>query len=378
MGDARSNGHLTWRPPRRDDLCMRITAALGSPRSAFGTWLMTALVAAAVATPSAVHSAQVEARRSRTAPRTPWGAPDLQGIWTSDDARSVPLQRPGQFGERQLLTDEEFAERTKRDDETRVDTRSAAGTFVGEVGSRTLRQTSLVVDPPDGRVPAVTPEAQRKAADIAVLRSRLPVSWEDRSISDRCITRGPLAALPTLYGNGLRIVQNPGWVAINYEMIHETRVIPLDGRPHISQTIRQYLGDARGHWEGDTLVIETTNFTDKTTVGATATSEALRLVERLTRVGADALNYEATIDDSRTWTKPWSVVVPLTTQSGYEIFPYECHEGNYALRNILSAARHEERAVDEALKKGLEPPVRSEWQGNTGFLPADPSFGRPR
>jgi hypothetical protein len=313
-----------------------------------------------------------------TLPRTPWGAPDLQGIWTSDDARSVPLQRPPQFAGRETLTDTEFAERTQRDNETRADTRSAAGTFVGEVGTRTLRQTSLVVDPADGRIPPVTPESQGRASEIAALRNRLPLSWEDRSISDRCITRGMLGALPTLYGNGLRIVQNPEFVTITHEMIHETRVIPLDGRPHVSRIIRQYLGDPRGHWEGDTLVIETTNFTDKTVVNGTATSDELRIIERLTRISADMLTYEATVDDPKTWVRTWKVVVPLTTQPGYQIFAYDCHEGNYALRNILGAARAEERAVEDAIRKGLEPPAPSQWQGNTGLLPADPSFGRPR
>jgi hypothetical protein len=168
-------------------------------------------------------------------------------------------------------------------------------------------------------------------------RSRLPLSWEDRSISDRCITRGGVAIMPGLYGNGIRIVQNPDYVAINYEMIHETRLIPLSSHPHLAPRVRQYMGDSRGRWEGDTLVVDTTNFTDKT-----------------------------------------AVAVPLTTQQGYEIYSYECHEGNYALRNILNAARTEERAVQKALEQGLEPPPPSQWQGNTGLLPDDPSFGRRR
>ena len=341
--------------------------------------LLTALHSGSIR--SLAQAPQGSGGRAETAwtlPRTPWGAPDLQGVWTSDDARSVPLQRPAEFAGREFLTDAEFAERSRRDNETRSDTRSAAGTFVGEVGSRTLRQTSLVVDPNDGRLPPLTPEGQRKAADIGTVRARLPLSWEDRSISDRCITRGMLGALPTLYGNGLRIVQTPGYIAITHEMIHETRLVPLDGRPHVAPSVRQYLGDARGRWERDTLVVETTNFTDKTVVNGSATSESLRLVERLTRSGADTLTYEATVDDSRTWVRPWRVVVPLTTQAGYQIYAYDCHEGNYALRNILSAARAEERAADEAIRKGMDPPAPSAWQGNTGLLPTDPSFGRPR
>jgi hypothetical protein len=321
---------------------------------------------------------QSKTAKAWAVPRTPWGAPDLQGVWTSDDARSVPLQRPASFGDRLALTDEEFTERKQRDDETRSDTRQGAGTFVGEVGTRSIRQSSLIVDPPDGRLPAMTPEAQRRTAETAAARSALPMSWEDRSIFDRCITRGVLAALPTLYGNGLRIVQNPSYFAISYEMIHETRIVPLDQRPRLAPSFRLYMGDGRGHWDGDTLVVETTNFTNKTVVGATPTSEAFRLVERFTRVDAETINYRATIDDPRTWVRPWTVLVPLTTQPGYQIYPYDCHEGNFALPNILSAARAEERATEEAVKKGLPPPAPSPWQGNEGFLPADPSFGRRR
>jgi len=341
---------------------------------------MRFLIATALAVLScAALAAQAAAPRTRwSPPRTPWGAPDLQGVWTSDDARSVPMQRPPQFGERRLLTDEEFAERKRRDDETRGDTRAGAGTFVGEVGTRTVRQTSLVIDPIDGRTPPLTAEAQAKGAATAILRARLPQTWEDRSISDRCITRGILAALPTLYGNGLRIVQNPGYVAISYEMIHETRIVPLDGRPHVTKNVRLYMGDPRGHWDGDTLVIDTTNFNDRTVVGQNQTSELLHITERLTRVSPETIQYEATIDDPRTWTKPWTVTVPISTQPGYQIFPYECHEGNFALRNILNAARTEERATADAIRNGTPPPEPSIWQGNTGLLPDDPSFGRPQ
>ena len=325
-----------------------------------------------------LHAQTTALKRTSTTPRTAWGSPDLQGVWTSDDARSVPMQRPPQFGERRLLTDEEFAERKRRDDETRGDTRAGAGTFVGEVGTRTVRQTSLVIDPPDGRTPALTADAQARAAATALLRARLPQTWEDRSISDRCITRGILAALPALYGNGLRIVQNQGYVAITYEMIHETRLIPLDGRPHAPKNLRSYMGDPRGRWAGDTLVVDTTNFNDKTVVGQTQTSELLHLTERFSRISADTIQYDATIEDPRTWARPWTVTVPLSTQPGYQIFPYECHEGNFALRNILSAARAEERATAEAIRKGTPPPEPTLWQGNTGLLPDDPSFGRPQ
>lgn len=316
--------------------------------------------------------------RRYAAPRTPWGHPDLQGVWTSDDARTVPLQRPAELGERRTLTEEEFAARKQRDDETRGDVKVAAGTFVGEVGTRSLRQTSLVVAPANGRVPARTTAADQRMAALAKgVNPLLPRSWEDRSLFERCISRGPLASLPTLYGNGLRIVQSPGAVAISHEMIHEARIIPIDGRAPVSAAVRSYMGYSTGRWDGDVLVIETSGFTDRTAIAGTRHSEKLKVVERLTRVSEDTINYEATVSDSETWTGPFTVVVPLSTQPGYEVFPYECHEGNNALRNMLSAARAEERVIDEYVKKGLPPPPLAR-PGDADILPADPSFGRRR
>jgi len=319
----------------------------------------------------------VSAQKPYTAPRTPWGHPDLQGTWTTDDARSVPLQRASEFGDRRLLTDQEYADRKRRDDETRGDVHVAAGTFVGEVGTRTHRQTSLVIEPANGRVPARTPAAdQRMAAINKAVNPLLPLTWEDRSLFERCISRGPLASLPTLYGNGLRIVQAPGVVAISHEMIHETRIIPIDGRLP-GQRFHSYMGYSFGKWQGDTLVIETSGFTNKTALAGTRHTEKLRVVERLTRTADDTITYEATVTDPDTWTAPWKVSVPLTTQPGYEVYPYECHEGNNALRNMLSAARAEEEVIEEYVKKGLPPPPLA--RPNDGeILPADPSFGRRR
>jgi len=312
------------------------------------------------------------------APRTPWGHPDLQGVWTSDDARTVPLQRPPELGDRRMLTDEEFAARTQRDDETRGDVKVAAGTFVGEVGTRSLRQTSLVVSPANGRVPARTPAADQRMAALAKgVNPLLPRSWEDRSLFERCISRGPLAALPTLYGNGLRIVQSPNDVVISHEMIHEARIIPIDGRAPVSRALTSYMGYSTGRWDGDTLVIETAGFTDRTAIAGTRHSDKLKVVERLTRVSGDTVSYEATVSDSETWTAPFSVSVPLSTQPGYEVFPYECHEGNNALRNMLSAARAEEKVIEEYVSKGLPPPPLAR-PGDADILPADPSFGRRR
>jgi hypothetical protein len=319
----------------------------------------------------------VTAQKPYTAPRTPWGHPDLQGTWTTDDARSVPLQRAPEFGDRRLLSDQEYADRKRRDDETRGDVRLAAGTFVGEVGTRTHRQSSLVIEPGNGRVPARTTAAdQRMAAINKSVNPLLPLTWEDRSLFERCISRGPLASLPTLYGNGLRIVQAPGVVAISHEMIHETRVIPIDGRLP-GESFHSYMGYSTGKWDGDVLVIETSGFTNKTALAGTRHTEKLRVVERLTRTANDTITYEATVTDPDTWTAPWKVSVPLTTQPGYEVYPYECHEGNNALRNMLSAARAEEKVIEEYVKKGLPPPPLA--RPNDGeILPADPSFGRRR
>jgi hypothetical protein len=324
-------------------------------------------------------AANLSAQEKRyTAPRTPWGHPDLQGVWTSDDARTVPLQRPAELGERRTLTEEEFAARKQRDDETRGDVKVAAGTFVGEVGTRSLRQTSLVVSPANGRVPARTPAADQRMAALAKgVNPLLPRSWEDRSLFERCISRGPLASLPTLYGNGLRIVQSPGAVAISHEMIHEARIVPIDGRAPVSAAVKSYMGYSAGRWDGDVLVIETSGFTDRTAIAGTRHSEKLKVVERLTRVSDDTISYEATVYDSETWTGPFTVIVPLSTQPGYEVFPYECHEGNNALRNMLSAARAEERVIDEYVKKGLPPPPLAR-PGDADILPPDPSFGRRR
>ena len=316
------------------------------------------------------QSPRPAARTASTPLKTPWGDPDLQGTWSSDDLRGVPMQRPDEFAGRADLSDEEFSKRLSTNQEARTRELNRVGAFRNDVGTRTFRMTSLVVEPADGKIPPLTPDAAARTASVAAARRSAPASWLDRSFYDRCITRGVLGSvLPVIYGNGNQIFQAPGYVSITYEMVHDTRIIPLDGRAHVGQPIRQYLGDARGHFEGNTLVVETTNFLGNTTGaggngGGTATSDALRLVERFTRANAQTLNYEATIDDPRTYARPWKILLPLTTQPGYQVLPYECHEGNLALRNILSAARSEERATEDALKNGRRPPRPSVWQGN--------------
>jgi hypothetical protein len=345
---------------------------VGALVSAIGVVAAFSIPAGAQAPSRAVSATATQ--KPYTTPKTPWGDPDISGTWSSDDLRSVPVQRPKEFGNRAELSDAEYAKRLADNGEARDRELNRVGAFRNDVGTRTFRQTSLVVEPTDGRLP-VTAEAQKEVDRRQQQRSNPPSSWADRSLYDRCITRGVFGSvLPVIYGNGNFIFQSPGVVSITYEMVHDTRIIPLDGRPHIGNGIRQYMGDARGHFEGDTLVVETTNFMGNTTGvggngGGPPTSDVLHIVERFTRVAPDVLNYEVSITDPKTFSKPVKLLLPLTTQPGYQVLPYECHEGNHALNNILSAARAEDRAVAEAVKKGLPPP-KSTWLG--GVNPAAP------
>ena len=320
---------------------------------------VASLVIASVCSLSVV-SLSGQSRRSASAysaPRTAWGDPDIQGFWSYNDDVNTPFERPGELGGKTEFGDEELAAVLEARAKRNV---ARAPTIGGETGAGPTHwyefwnakstRTSKIIDPPDGRVPALTPEAQKRAAaQAAALKGRgASDSWTDRSLGDRCIvSRGGwphVIVNAGSYGNIVRIVQSPGFVVITHEMIHETRVIPVDGRPHISQGIRQYLGDPRGHWEGDTLVVEVTNFSDKTDFRGSR--ETLRLTERFSRVGADSINYTVTIDDPSTFTKPWTIGVPLKSdREQTEIFEYACHEGNYAMRNILSGARADEQAA---------------------------------
>jgi hypothetical protein len=215
----------------------------------------------------------------------------------------------------------------------------------------------LVVDPPDGKIPPTTPEARQRAAARAEARKRSgrgPADApEDRSLYDRCISRGlPGSMMPAIYGSSYEIVQGPGFVAILYEMVHETRVIPLDGQPHVAKSIRSYMGDARGRWDGETLVVETANFKDQIAY-RNANGEALRLVERFKPTGPTSVEWSVTVDDPTTWAKPWTFAMNLTRKDATQRpFEYACHEGNYGLRNILSAARAEEQAAQGAPAPG--------------------------
>jgi hypothetical protein len=355
---------------------MRRRSTIGALAGALGLVATAWLVTVHAQAPRTTSTASTTQAKPFTAPKTSWGDPDISGTWSSDDLRSVPIQRPAEFGGRAQLSDEEFAKREAANGDARTRELTRVGAFRNDVGTRTFRQTSLVVEPGDGRIPALTAEAQREVARRQTQRSNPPATWTDRSLYDRCITRGVFGSvLPVIYGNGNFIFQAPGVVSITYEMVHDTRIIPLDGRPYVGSGIKQYMGDARGHFEGDTLVVETTNFLGNTTGvggngGGAPTSDGLRVVERFTRVAPDILNYEVAIDDPKTFSRPFKLLLPLTTQAGYQVLPYECHEGNKALHNILSAARAEERAAEEAVKKGLPPPKPSLWLG--GVAPGAP------
>ncbi len=252
-----------------------------------------------------------------TMPRMPWGDPDLQGVWSSDDTAGIPLSRPQQFANRLYMTDEEYANRQKQVDRGIEAAENAEGSFRGDFARRAFHQTSLVIDPPDGRMPAVTAQAKLRAAprDRGTFGDGPFNSTEDFTLYDRCITRGVVGSvLRVIYGNGNRIVQGPGMVAISYEMIHDTRVFYTDGRPHINQAIRQYLGDSRARWDGDMLVVETTNLTDKTSIGLNGNglrhSDRMKITERFKRVAPDVIQYQVTVDDPVTYEKPFTISMP--------------------------------------------------------------------
>ena len=277
------------------------------------------------------------------APRTPWGEPDLQGVWSTAAEMSTPFERPAQFGTRQLLTDEEFEQRLKQASDN-------SGAFAGtstdppqhwiERGQAT-RHTSVVIDPPDGRIPAITPEGRQRATAGPPPFGNGPFDGpEDTSLWVRCITRGmPGVMFPTVYNANARIAQGPGYVAITYEMSHETRVIPTTPRPHLKADIRQYLGDSVGHWEGDALVVDVTNFSAKDNYRGSGAG--LHLIEKYRRT-QDGLRYEVTVEDPDTWARPWTAALNLQTQPA-GMFEYACHEGNYAMKNMLTASRAAER-----------------------------------
>ncbi|HEY7447436.1 MAG TPA: hypothetical protein VH702_04760 [Vicinamibacterales bacterium] len=302
-------------------------------------------------------------------PRTAWGDPDLQGVWPSTHMVGVPFERPDEFGQRKLLTDAEFAAREKQATrqaqldtaDFNIDKPSADIIAMGDVGGPTSppphwlergepsRQSSLVVDPPNGKLPPMTPEGEVRQRSVVSTYVKYTGfnSASELGPYDRCISRGVVGSMmPVVYNNGNLILQSPGYVVLHNEMIHETRIIPLDGRPHLSPTLRSYMGDSRGRWEGNTLVVRTTNLNGKTGMLANGMmlypSDGLELIERFTRTSADSIEYEVTVIDPKTWTRPWKASLSLRGDPDYQIFEYACHEGNHAMTNILSGSRADE------------------------------------
>jgi hypothetical protein len=307
------------------------------------------VVSAVVVAVSSSILAAAGQRKPFVPPKTPWGDPDISGNVTNVFEASTPFERPDDFAGRRLeeVQGDELAkfrlELQKR----------TLSNFEGPLHGpdewwqniydlRKGGQAWFVMDPPDGRIPSMTPEAQQRPRNQvggSYAPGELWTSAADFNLYDRCITRGlPGSMMPAIYGNSYRIVQSAGQVAIQYEMIHETRVIPLDGRPHVGQNIRLDMGDARGHWEGNTLVVETTNFTARSAYRG-ANPDRLKLVEHFTRVAPDKISWTITIDDPTTWTRPWTFGMPLTILDSEQMQPSECHEGNYGLVNMLEIAR---------------------------------------
>ncbi len=293
------------------------------------------------------------ASRTYTPPRTPWGDPDLQGVW---DYRTItPLERPAAMAGRAVLTDQEVAElegrAAKRLDEPPDENTPANlvhAPYMTDPGRRVVEgnRTSLIIDPPDGRIPPLTEEGRARMGLRRGTRDGGADGPESRSSLERCITWGfPTAILPGLYNNNIQIIQGPGYVAITHEMVHDTRIIPLDGRAPLSPKIRQWFGDYRGRWEGDTLVVESGNFSDKTNFrGSGAT---LHTIERFTRVAKDKIEFRLTVDDPHTFVRPWTAAFPMRPSEGL-LYEYACHESNIGMYDMLEVARDEEKKASAA------------------------------
>jgi hypothetical protein len=319
----------------------------------FAVWIAAALLAAGCSGPATDGDAG-----AWTQPLTPWGEPDIQGSWPIYHLIGTPLERPASFGERRLMNDEEFAatqasveQRNTRYAEVIENNRMGGGHRAEATAA--LRLTSLIIEPADGRLPELS--------DIGeLLAEQMGSGWsntvfddiDDFDSWDRCITRGlPVSMLPRNYNNGIRILQTQGLVAITLEMAHETRLIPTDGRPPLDPEIKQWLGESRGRWEGNTLVVETTNFNGLTSMtnpgvpgsprAPTPTTERMILVERFTRTGADTMDYEFTLEEPVVLTRPWTVAYPMRRDESYLAFEYACHEGNTAVRNYIETSRFE-------------------------------------
>ena len=327
---------------------------------AVSAWLSSAAGQERLNGPKA--AAKAEAERTYVPARTPWGDPDLQGVFTNKYEHQTPFERPPGFEGRRVqdVSPAELAAILAKRNQEVIDRPAGVGSlqFRDSLEVTKASRAWLIIDPPDGKIPPLTPAARRRIEggdsrlDTVNARTRTGSSFgdgpfdgpEDLSLFDRCITRGlPGSMIPFILGNSYEIVQAPGLVSINYELIHETRVIPLDGRPHVGNAVHLDMGDPRGHWEGNTLVIETTNF-DQRSAYRNANAATLRISERFTRTSPDRIEWAVTVDDPMTWTKPWTFAMPLTMNEREPVLEYACHEGNYAMRHILSGARAAEAA----------------------------------
>jgi hypothetical protein len=296
---------------------------------------------------------QQEAGKNWTPPKTPWGEPDLQGIWPLNHLIATPFQRPEKYGERRFMTDEEYAA-AQKSAEARNKRFESGAIPQADSGTQVMRLTSLLSDPPNGRFPALTPKGKQlyeKMHGSYKPGQTVFDSPDDFDSWDRCITRGmPVSMLPRNYNNGIRIMQSPGYVLIVLEMAHEVRIIPTDGHPALDKSIKEWLGESRGHWEGNTLVVETTNFngkSDLTNAGVPGSpplmpaSESLRILERFTRTTNDTIEYQMTVEDPDVIVSPFTVQYPMKLDNQYQMFEYACHEGNEALRGYIVNSRYE-------------------------------------
>ena len=331
--------------------------------------VVATVIAVALAVPLVAQTAAPQPS-TYSVPRTPWGDPDLQGIWPSTHMVNVPLERPEKYGTRLMLTDAEFTalqqavakEGTLALEDFDVTNPSAEHLALGDFGDGTSppphwlekgevsRQASLIVSPANGRLPRMTAEGEAHQKDVRttyVQRSGF-ARPEDLGPYDRCISRGvPGSMMPVVYNTGTQIVQAPGYVVLRHEMIHEARVVPLDDRPHLPQVMKSYIGNSRGRWEGDTLVVRTTGVNGRNGLDGNGqlllTSDRAEFVERYTPTGPDTLQYEITVNDPATWTAPIRISFPLRREPGYQVLEYACHEGNYSIANTLSGSRAEEK-----------------------------------
>jgi hypothetical protein len=296
-----------------------------------------------------------QAKSAWKAPRTAWGDPDLQGTW--NNGTITPLERARGAGEKELLSTQEIEEAN-----TQSDTRASADNRPTDKDAdlalaynqewwdrgKSIGRTSLIIDPKDGRLPELTPAGRQLLDKRAAERRGIGEadSWTDRPLQERCIMYHGVPPLPTGYNNNYEITQAPGIVAILHEEIHEVRLIPLDGRPHVGGSITQWLGDSRGRWDGDTLVVETTNFRPDATFRFPVDTSTLKIVERFRRTGPNEIDYEFTVDNPSMYSRPWTATLPMRTEPGM-IFEYACHEGNYALEHVLQGHRAEEKRAGE-------------------------------